>query len=87
MLIVECLCVLNIVSSLSRIAHKVEKDKTSVVVHCSDGWDRTAQLTALSMLLLDPYYRDQCYKSLLSLIYTLSTLTVANIFHLVPTLR
>lgn len=30
---------------------------TSVVVHCSDGWDRTAQLTALAMLLLDPYYR------------------------------
>lgn len=30
---------------------------TSVVIHCSDGWDRTSQLTALSMLLLDPYYR------------------------------
>lgn len=27
------------------------------MVHCSDGWDRTAQLTALSMLMLDPYYR------------------------------
>lgn len=31
--------------------------RMSVVVHCSDGWDRTAQLTALAMLLLDPYYR------------------------------
>lgn len=31
--------------------------RMSVVVHCSDGWDRTSQLTALSMLLLDPYYR------------------------------
>lgn len=30
---------------------------TSVVVHCSDGWDRTSQLTALAMLLLDPFYR------------------------------
>ncbi|MGH0122876.1 UNVERIFIED_CONTAM: hypothetical protein FKN15_023836 [Acipenser sinensis] len=29
----------------------------SVVVHCSDGWDRTAQLTSLSMLMLDSYYR------------------------------
>lgn len=37
--------------------YKVENHKTSVLVHCSDGWDRTAQLTALSMLLLDPYYR------------------------------
>lgn len=30
---------------------------TSVVIHCSDGWDRTSQLSALAMLLLDPYYR------------------------------
>ena len=29
----------------------------SVLIHCSDGWDRTAQLTALSQLMLDPYYR------------------------------
>lgn len=27
------------------------------MVHCSDGWDRTAQLTAIALLLLDPYYR------------------------------
>ncbi|XP_018588947.1 myotubularin-like isoform X1 [Scleropages formosus] len=30
---------------------------SSVVVHCSDGWDRTAQLTSLAMLMLDGYYR------------------------------
>jgi myotubularin-related protein 6/7/8 len=29
----------------------------NVVVHCSDGWDRTAQTCALASLLLDPYYR------------------------------
>lgn len=29
----------------------------SVVVHCSDGWDRTAQVCSLSALLLDPFYR------------------------------
>ncbi|XP_062917184.1 myotubularin-related protein 1b isoform X2 [Mobula hypostoma] len=40
-----------------RIADKVESAKTSVVVHCSDGWDRTSQLTSLSMLILDSYYR------------------------------
>lgn len=40
-----------------RIVDRIENMKNSVVVHCSDGWDRTAQLTALSMLLLDPYYR------------------------------
>ena len=36
---------------------KVESHKTSVLVHCSDGWDRTAQLTSLSMIMLDCYYR------------------------------
>ena len=36
---------------------QVENHKTSVIIHCSDGWDRTAQLTSLSMLLLDSYYR------------------------------
>ncbi len=28
-----------------------------VLVHCSDGWDRTAQITSLAQILLDPYYR------------------------------
>lgn len=27
------------------------------MVHCSDGWDRTAQLTSLAMLMLDSHYR------------------------------
>ncbi|KAL1459046.1 hypothetical protein WDU94_011058 [Cyamophila willieti] len=29
----------------------------SVVVHCSDGWDRTVQVCSLASLMLDPYYR------------------------------
>ncbi|KPA75215.1 putative zinc-binding phosphatase [Leptomonas pyrrhocoris] len=29
----------------------------SCLVHCTDGWDRTSQCTALAMLMLDPYYR------------------------------
>jgi hypothetical protein len=28
-----------------------------VLVHCSDGWDRTSQVCALAQLLLEPYYR------------------------------
>ena len=28
-----------------------------VLVHCSDGWDRTSQITSLSQMLLEPYYR------------------------------
>ncbi|KAK9880690.1 hypothetical protein WA026_011925 [Henosepilachna vigintioctopunctata] len=35
----------------------VDSHARPVVVHCSDGWDRTPQIVALSQLLLDPYYR------------------------------
>ena len=31
--------------------------KQSVFVHCSDGWDRTAQICSLAQLLMDPYFR------------------------------
>ncbi|CAI8047738.1 Myotubularin-related protein 6 [Geodia barretti] len=31
---------------------------SSVLVHCSDGWDRTAQTCALTSLFLDPYYHS-----------------------------
>uniref|UniRef100_A0A3B3ZFZ0 phosphatidylinositol-3,5-bisphosphate 3-phosphatase n=1 Tax=Periophthalmus magnuspinnatus TaxID=409849 RepID=A0A3B3ZFZ0_9GOBI len=40
-----------------KVADKLESGKTSVVVHCSDGWDRTSQLTSLAMLMLDSHYR------------------------------
>lgn len=29
----------------------------SVLVHCSDGWDRTAQLSTLAQVMLDPHSR------------------------------
>ncbi|VDN52879.1 unnamed protein product [Dracunculus medinensis] len=31
--------------------------ETSVLVHCSDGWDRTAQVTTLAKIIADPYFR------------------------------
>uniref|UniRef100_M1CLW4 Phosphoprotein phosphatase n=1 Tax=Solanum tuberosum TaxID=4113 RepID=M1CLW4_SOLTU len=39
------------------IAARVALESASVLVHCSDGWDRTSQLVSLASLLLDPYYR------------------------------
>jgi myotubularin-related protein 1/2 len=30
---------------------------SSIIVHCSDGWDRTPQLVGLAEIILDPYYR------------------------------
>jgi len=40
-----------------RLVSLVHGEKRSVLVHCSDGWDRTAQLTSLAMLMLDAHYR------------------------------
>uniref|UniRef100_A0A8D3D5K3 Myotubularin related protein 7a n=1 Tax=Scophthalmus maximus TaxID=52904 RepID=A0A8D3D5K3_SCOMX len=39
------------------IAKAVAEEAVSVLVHCSDGWDRTAQVCSVACVLLDPYYR------------------------------
>lgn len=39
--------VVNIMKSASK----------SVLVHCSDGWDRTSQICSLTQMMIDPYYR------------------------------
>ncbi|XP_051517350.1 myotubularin-related protein 8 [Myxocyprinus asiaticus] len=48
------------------LAKAVSEERASVLVHCSDGWDRTAQVCSLACILLDPYYRT--LKGLLVLI-------------------
>lgn len=39
------------------VANAVDLERRPVLVHCSDGWDRTPQIVALAELILDPYYR------------------------------
>ncbi|KAK7693839.1 hypothetical protein QCA50_003411 [Cerrena zonata] len=39
------------------IVKNVHINSSHVLIHCSDGWDRTAQLSSLSQLCLDPFYR------------------------------
>lgn len=39
------------------IARQVGLQHSHVLIHCSDGWDRTSQLSALSQICLDPYFR------------------------------
>jgi len=46
-----------LMASALKIVYHVEELGHSVLIHCSDGWDRTSQLSALSQLMLDPYYR------------------------------
>ncbi|KAF1971939.1 phosphatases II [Bimuria novae-zelandiae CBS 107.79] len=47
----------NILDGTSLIARTVGIMHSHVLIHCSDGWDRTSQLSALSQIMLDPYYR------------------------------
>ena len=42
----------QILAGAVRVADKVENHKTSVLVHCSDGWDRTAQVRLSETLQL-----------------------------------
>ncbi|XP_033747219.1 myotubularin-related protein 3-like [Pecten maximus] len=48
-------------SSLMKTANlavnSIDKEGRPVLVHCSDGWDRTPQIISLATLQLDPYYR------------------------------
>ncbi|XP_060090776.1 myotubularin-related protein 6 [Heteronotia binoei] len=39
------------------LAKAIAFEGASVLVHCSDGWDRTSQVCSLGSLLLDPFYR------------------------------
>lgn len=41
----------------SIIVRQVAVEHSHVLVHCSDGWDRTSQLSSLAQLCLDPYFR------------------------------
>ena len=41
------------------IVREIEEKARTCVVHCSDGWDRTAQLAAVPALCMEPYYRTK----------------------------
>lgn len=47
----------GILDGAALIARQVGLQHSHALIHCSDGWDRTSQLSALSQLCLDPYYR------------------------------
>lgn len=47
----------NMLDGAGLIARQVGLHHSHVLIHCSDGWDRTSQLSALSQLCLDPFFR------------------------------
>jgi Myotubularin-like phosphatase domain len=49
--------VAQVLAAAKHVALLVGAQRATVLVHCSDGWDRTSQVSALAQLLLDPYFR------------------------------
>ncbi|PFH61113.1 hypothetical protein XA68_18177 [Ophiocordyceps unilateralis] len=49
--------VYNVLDGSAIIARRIGIKHSHVLIHCSDGWDRTSQLSALAQIMLDPYYR------------------------------
>ena len=47
----------NMLDGVGLITRQVGLHHSHVLIHCSDGWDRTSQLSALSQICLDPYFR------------------------------
>jgi hypothetical protein len=47
----------RVLGGARQIVDAIDLKGRTCIVHCSDGWDRTAQLCALSEVCLDPFYR------------------------------
>uniref|UniRef100_A0A0N5A906 Phosphatidylinositol-3-phosphatase n=1 Tax=Syphacia muris TaxID=451379 RepID=A0A0N5A906_9BILA len=47
----------SLMESAYRCVRALCDEGRSVLVHCSDGWDRTTQITTLAKIIADPYYR------------------------------
>ncbi|KAM9332068.1 phosphatidylinositol-3,5-bisphosphate 3-phosphatase MTMR4 [Pholidichthys leucotaenia] len=47
----------TMLKAATTVCSAVEAGGRPVLVHCSDGWDRTPQIVALAKIMLDPYYR------------------------------
>ena len=46
-----------ILNAVNSVLDSMLNKNLNVLVHCSDGWDRTAQMCSLVQNCLDPYYR------------------------------
>lgn len=47
----------KILKATNQILDTMIVKNNNVLVHCSDGWDRTAQMCSLAQQCMDPYYR------------------------------
>ena len=49
----------KILRTSAQVVQWISVERSNVLVHCSDGWDRTAQVAALAQLLLDSHFRTR----------------------------
>ncbi|KAJ2929997.1 hypothetical protein H1R20_g7108, partial [Candolleomyces eurysporus] len=49
--------IVAVLEGTALIVKNVHINSSHVLIHCSDGWDRTSQLSAMSQICLDPFYR------------------------------
>jgi myotubularin-related protein 1/2 len=49
----------TILVAASNCAELIHVSGLPILLHCSDGWDRTSQLSAVTQILLDPYFRTR----------------------------
>ncbi|KAL6937939.1 hypothetical protein ACO0RG_004464 [Hanseniaspora osmophila] len=47
----------NLLQSTDTLVRHIVFNQSNLLIHCSDGWDRTAQISSLVELCVDPYYR------------------------------
>ncbi|KXT14590.1 hypothetical protein AC579_3702 [Pseudocercospora musae] len=47
----------GLLDGANMVARAVGLGGSHVLLHCSDGWDRTSQVAAIAEVMLDPYYR------------------------------
>jgi hypothetical protein len=47
----------DVLDGSALISRQVGIQHSHVLIHCSDGWDRTSQLSALAQIMLDPFFR------------------------------
>ena len=48
----------GLIKASVKVCTALQQEQRPVIVHCSDGWDRTPQIVALAELMLDPFYRS-----------------------------
>ena len=46
-----------VIAAARMAAEKLHLEGATVLCHCSDGFDRTSQMSSLTQILLDPFYR------------------------------